>query len=97
MSKIQANSDQVDVLLSRTESVAADSANALAGFALTADGGLATDKIAFILQAAMEGAQLCVDASNAVTSVGRAAIDGQFEDEAEVYDALNNFSAEVFG
>lgn len=96
MSKIQVDIAQMGVLLNQTESVASDAAGDLAGFGITADGGIASDKIAFIIQAAMEGAQLCVDASNAVTSVGRAAIDGQLKDEAEIYEALNNFSEKTF-
>lgn len=84
------------VLLSKVEAIAADSSDALGGFSLTADGGIASDKIAFILQAAIEAAQLSVDATYGLVAVGSAALDGQLEDEAAIYEALNNFHGASF-
>lgn len=97
MSRIAVEPDQMEVLLRRTENVASDASAALGGFVITADGGIASDKIAFIVRMAIEAAQLAADATNGLATVARAAVTGQLGDEAEVFASLQAITAEHFG
>lgn len=96
MTQISVQADQMGVVLGSTERSVRSATDALGGFSSTADGGVASDKLTFVVRVALEAAQLAADASSGVCAVARAALDGQLADEAEITDALDNFHGKSF-
>ncbi|MFZ4843221.1 hypothetical protein [Mycetocola saprophilus] len=97
MTKIEVDRDSMGALLKNPETLAGDVVKELGAMPSGGDGGLASDKIAFILRAIMEASQLSADTANSVCAVGRAAIEDQMATEEEVMDSLDNFSARELG
>lgn len=96
MSGIKVQRGEMNSLLKKPETAEEDLNTALAGFSSTADGGIASDKIALITRIALESAQLASNAANGVCEVSRRAIDDQLLTDEEIKDSLDNFTNKVF-
>ncbi len=97
MTRIDVDRESMGAVFKKPEELAADVSGVLGKFSSAADGGIASDKIAFIVRAAMEAAQMSVDAANGVCAIGRSAVDGHMETEEEIMDALDNFADKANG
>ncbi|GAA3593054.1 hypothetical protein GCM10022198_16160 [Klugiella xanthotipulae] len=96
MSTIKVERDEMSALLKKTETAEGTLNTALAGFSSSADGGIASDKIALIVRIALESAQMASNAAHGVCEVSRQAIESQFLTEEEIMESLDNFTDEAF-
>ncbi len=96
MSGIEMDRDSMRWVLKKTEEHADDVSSILSGFSSTADGGIASDKIAFIVRAALEAAQLSADSVQGLCDVASLAVDDQTATESDILESLNNFAGKEF-
>lgn len=97
MSTIDLDHEEMAHLMTKTEQAASDATTALNGFSTVVDGGIASDKIAFVLRTSMEGAQLSAGAAEGVCAVARLATDDHLANENDIFEALNNFTDGALG
>ncbi|QIM18582.1 hypothetical protein G7066_08030 [Leucobacter coleopterorum] len=96
MSLIRVDRYEMTEWLKRPERAEADLNTALAGFSSSADGGVASDKIALIVRIALESAQLASNAVSGICEISHRAIDDQHLTDDEIKESLDNFTNKVF-
>jgi hypothetical protein len=97
VNEIAVDRQEIASLIEKTRTEAEALGVILDGFSSTADGGRASEKIAFIMRAAMESADLAATTTLGLCAIAEEAVEDQMATEAEVLDMLDNFESENFG
>ena len=97
MTKISVSRDELNEIVKKSRTEAESLRDMLSGLPTGVGGGGASDKIPFIIRAAVEAAGLASDISLGLCAIADEVVEDQLATEAEVVEALDNFSHENFG